>query len=139
MLKRIIIWVVVYFSSYGLSNFLTSSEPSKIFFWIYAGVPILLLIVEMILNAKGWKEIQNIAKGNLQISTDEMEEISPMLKEIDKFILNTEASNFTFDMSLSFAIDFVGLLVITWIITWTFNLEFFIAYQIITLILCFTE
>lgn len=139
MLKRIIIWVVVYFSSYGLSNFLTSSEPSKIFFWIYAGVPILLLIVEMILNAKGWKEIQNIAKGNLQTSTDEMEEISPMLKEIDKFILNTEASNFTFDMSLSFAIDFVGLLVITWIITWTFNLEFFIAYQIITLILCFTE
>lgn len=139
MLKRIIIWVVVYFSSYGLSNFLTSSEPSKIFFWIYAGVPVLLLIVEMILNAKGWKEIQNIAKGKLQIPTDEMEEISQELKEIDKFILNMKASDFTFIMSKEFAIDFVCVLAITWLITWIFNLEFFIAYQIITLILCFTE
>lgn len=136
MLKKIIIWFVVYFLSNGISNILHSSEPDQIFFWIYTGVPILLLIVEMILSVRRFEYIKQNAKRNLQILTDEVGEINPALTD---FVSNVDASAFTFALAFDFAVDMILLLGVTWLVTWMFELNFFIIYEIITLTLCFTK
>lgn len=112
MLEKFIAWFIAYGLSCILSNILKELGQEQIFFYIYAGVPIILLIFEMRFATK---------------------EIDSILKEIgENESGDTVNGKITLILAIGFAFDFIVVLIATWGVTAIFKLNFLVAYQIVT-------
>ncbi len=112
MLRKFIVWFIAYGLSCILSNIFKELGQGQIFFYIYVGVPMILLMFEMrfatkmigfIANEVGERESADAASGAI-----------------------------TLMLAIEFAIDFIVALIAAWGVIVLFKLSFFVAYQIVT-------
>ena len=116
MLRKVILWFITYGLSCILSNIFRGLGQGQIFFYIYAGTPIILLTFEMFSATK----------------------VIGLLAEIvgENEIADAASGRITLFMAIEFAINFIVVLIAVLGVTVLFKINFLVAYQIITLGKC---
>lgn len=120
MLINFFVWFIEYGFSFLLANIFGGLEQGRMFYYIYFLVPIILLTIRVVSLT-----IQIEQKSNL------------LGKEVD----HCTNGKYTYIIALNVLKNVVVLIVVTWVITKIFYIDFFVAFQIITFgrCLCSTE
>lgn len=120
MLINFFVWFIEYGFSFLLANIFGGLEQGKMFYCIYFLVPIIPLTIRVV------------------SLTIQIEQMSNLLGKEANHRVNGRV---TCIIALNVLKDVVVLIVVTWVITKIFYIDFFVAFQIITFgqCLCSTE